>query len=188
MSGLSVSLTFLLSCERASLFVNAVEVEKWARLPEFENKEDFLYASSRNNGIEYDLRALLKAFQCQELSYFRDWDEIINRPPWTVALMGPTLGNAIAGFNRFMSSLRENPARCASVLSGRSSEYEIAEAVRMPAPATFHEAHKRYEQYQRSSDGGDDGWSLVSFLYAHTLLLETAYSRNLSAGYALWLY
>jgi hypothetical protein len=186
MSGLSTSATFLTSHEVAVPFSN-VESDDWRALPKSIDKDLLLYASSRNNHMEYDLRLLIKEFQCAGLGYFRAWDEVCNPRPWIVALDGTRLADAIAGIHDFLSLLREQPGKCASLLSCGSPECEVDEALRMPMPAGFNEARDRYLQYRRGSDG-DTVWCLVSFLHAHVLLLEAGRTHDLSAVYALGLY
>jgi hypothetical protein len=188
MSGQSSSLTVLTSHEIAARFRETYESEAWRNLPDCKDKDSVLFASSRNNHMEYDLRRLMLEFPCGGLAYLRKWDEIINRPAWVVALQDARLTDAIVGIHRFFSLLREQPARCASCLHYGPSESDVAEALRMPVPSSFAEARDRYDEYRRRSDGGDDIWSLVSFLHAHVLLLESARARDLSALYALWAY
>jgi hypothetical protein len=188
MSGQSSSLTVLASHEIAARFTDTYESEEWRDLLDCKDKDSLLFASSRNNHMEHDLRRLIREFPCEGLAYLRKWDEIINRPAWIVALHGARLTGAIVGIHRFFSLLREQPAKCASCLYYGPSESDVDEALRMPVPSSFGEARDRYNEYRHRSDGGDDIWSLVSFLHAHVLLLESARARDLSAMYALWAY
>jgi len=192
MSGLSASLTFLLSHADAATFVNAVGTKNWsAVLPEYGKEDEFLYASSRNNYMEYALRAVLKEFQCEGLSYLRRWDEIINRPPWAVALEDASLDRAVQDQRRLIRLMQDNPAKSAALIYGAPDsvlEREVAEAAAMSVPDSFGEAYRRYQQLRHKSDGGDDAWALISFLHAHTQLLGMARARNMAAVYALWLY
>lgn len=187
MSGQSSSLTFLASHEIAARFADTYQSAEWRDLPDCKDKDSFLFASSRNNHMEYDLRQLIREFPCEGLAYLRKWDEIFNRPPWIVALHGARLTGAIVDIHQFLSLLREQPARCASCLYYGPSESDVDEALRMPVPSSFGEARDRYDEYRRRGDG-DDIRSLVSFLHAHALLLESARAHDLSAMYALWAY
>ncbi len=137
MSVQSISITFLATHEIAARFTDTVESPGLRDLPENIDRDFFLYVSSRNNATEHDLRVLVEAFQCGGLSYLRQWDEIVNRPPWIVALHGTRLTDAIAGIHHLVSALREEPARCALLIPFGPSESDVVEALQMPAPASF---------------------------------------------------
>lgn len=191
MSGLSASLTFLLAHPDAVTFVQAVETKSWsAVLPEYGKEGEFLYASSRNNHMEYALRAVLKEFQCEGLSYFRAWDQIINRPPWAVALEGASVDRAVQDMGCLIELIQRNPARSAALIYGTADGFvdEVGDASAMPVLNSFGEAYERYQLLSHKSDGGDDAWALISFLHAHIQLVGTARARNMAAVYALWLY
>lgn len=188
MSGLSISVTLVLPHEVAAPFAAPVEVDELKGLPEFPDKDHFLYASSRNNHMDHDLRVMLKAYQPAGTAYFRPWDEIIGRPSWIVSLRGRQLDDAVQGIGMLIMMMRENLEQTESLFEGGVDADELADALYMDRPFSFAEARGLYDEYCERSDGGDDVWCLVSYLHAHALLLKEAYESDMSVVYAVQLY
>src|SRR5262245_40334189 len=87
MYGISTSITFLLPhAEAAALVQRSKSGDLVSMLPAKDDRS--LVATSRNNQMEYALRALMKAFPSDGLSYLRRWDEVHDKPPWITAIRG----------------------------------------------------------------------------------------------------
>jgi len=208
--GYSTSLTFIASRETARALVQLVnetgDLPDYERLPKsdlpLEEREDCWMHSSYCRAMEEPCRQLLKEYFHPSLAYYRTWDDplpgVANAyvegvggyaAPWAVALDGEALVEAIAGWRHFFSALRADPSRCLNCHDcGRSiyGESEIVAGLAEPWPADLMNARKWNEDIVR----GDEGRSFVaaiSFLWAHSKMLELAQSRDLGLVYGLWL-
>ena len=191
MSKLSHSVTFLLPHMEAAALVEARSTH-WSAIPPGTGTgtdDLFLYASSRNNHMEYALRELVRAFPFGGLSYLRSWDEVINSPPWLAALHGVGLSSAIDGLRAMLDTLREQPAKCSVLIhqgADPAFELDVKDALAVPEPQAFKAALELYRE-NRQRNEGDDAGSLVSFLRAHMQLLQEAQNRGHAAIYGLWI-
>lgn len=194
MSGDSLSLTFLVPASDVCAAVKAVESDDMSVVDSAYNKfrDHFLSAISRNNHLEFELRALVKEFGSEKLGYVGEWEEIINcGAPHVAAISGEHLDHAIVGLRLLISELREHPERCLSFLNRNGERYlaeEVADALAMTPPSSFGDAEKAFRSYSQNTDDADDIWTILAFAYAQCSLLEFAQIEGLSVVYAVWLY
>jgi hypothetical protein len=163
----------------ASDVLHAIENDDFSTLNSYWS-DRVLYATCRNNWLEFHVHRLVEEFGRDELSYLGTSHTL---------LADERLRKTICAVEELIVKILEWPALCASMLDGDTKGYterEVLDAFAAP-PKCLAEAFTRFETCRRW-DEGDDLPTLAAFLYAHNSVLRYASTSGLTALYLLWLY
>lgn len=152
------------------------------------NNDNWLFASSRNNWVDYHVYLLVKKIRPFGVSYLSKGFEgkrCISEGWVATALNDQYLSQAIEGLRYVLANFPRDIDMATEILDNAyvtNADIALLEST----PSSIDDALARY-RYHRSAGDGDDGATLIAFLQGHLSVLEFASDHSMSALYVVYL-